>query len=233
MICSHMPDTEKQTTNHQYWTPGDRSGGFLFDPILLPLLAVAAVSLIMIAILSQVKITAEAAEPQVVVDTQIALLFTPEVRYWEQKIITWSEEWTLDPNLIATVMQIESCGNPSALSSAGAMGLFQVMPYHFSDNENPYKPNINARRGLSFLKQTLEARAGEPRLGLAGYNAGITGAKQPEQNWPAETIRYVYWGTGIYQDAIKGKAHSERLEEWLSAGGASLCTKAAQNLGIP
>jgi hypothetical protein len=165
-------------------------------------------------------------------NTKIAPLFTPEVHHWEQEISSWSQTWGLDPNLVATVMQIESCGDPHALSPAGAMGLFQVMPYHFSDGEDPFKPDVNAWRGLAYLKDALETRGGDVRLGLAGYNGGITGAKRPDSTWSAEMIRYTYWGTGIYNDALKGKAYSERLNEWLGRGGASLCAQAAKTLSL-
>ncbi len=214
-------------------TPGNRSGGFIFNNLLLPPLAVILVGIVMACLLSQVSIAATPAPETKGKTGLIASFFTPEVQYWEPKIASWSQEVGLDPNLIATVMQIESCGNPNARSSVGAMGLFQVMPFHFADNEDPYKPNINARRGLAFLKKALEARSGDPKLTLASYNAGISGANQPEHAWPAETIRYVYWGTGIYKDAKKGRDESARLAEWLAAGGSSLCRQAAQTLGIP
>lgn len=158
---------------------------------------------------------------------KIAAIFAPEVRRWEDEIVAWSNEWGLDPNLVATVMQIESCGDPRAVSSAGAMGLFQVMPFHFSGGEDPYIPGTNAYRGLAYLRSALDARGGDVRLAFAGYNGGINGAKRPESTWPAETIRYVYWGTGIYADARQGKGQSERLDEWLGRGGASLCAQAA------
>ena len=162
----------------------------------------------------------------------IAPLFTPEVQYWSQNIEVWSKKWDLDANLIATVMQIESCGNPKARSSVGATGLFQVMPYHFADGEDPYKPGINASRGLPYLKKALDTREGVIRYGLAGYNGGINGAQRPESAWSSETVRYVYWGTGIFQDAQAGKTQSDRLDEWLARGGANLCTQAAGALGI-
>jgi hypothetical protein len=164
--------------------------------------------------------------------SNIAPLFTPEVQYWAGHIAGWSQQTGIDPNLIATVMQIESCGDPGAVSHAGAIGLFQVMPYHFEDGEDPYKPATNAHRGLNYLQRALEAREDVVRLGLAGYNGGITGAKKPEYAWPNETQRYVYWGTGIYEDAIKGKSSSNRLNEWLGRGGSSLCKQAAQRLGL-
>ncbi len=162
----------------------------------------------------------------------IASFFTPEVQYWSGNIIQWSEQTGIDANLIATVMQIESCGDPFAKSSVGAMGLFQVMPYHFESGEDPFKPSTNAQRGLDYLNRALAARDGVTRLGLAGYNGGITGAKRPEAQWADETQRYVYWGTGIYQDANDGRATSERLDEWLGRGGASLCKQAAQRFGV-
>jgi hypothetical protein len=162
----------------------------------------------------------------------IAPLFTPEVQYWSKNIVEWSQQTGIDANLIATVMQIESCGDPFAKSSAGAMGLFQVMPFHFENGEDPYKPATNARAGLRYLEQALAARNGVVYLGFAGYNGGITGAKRPESQWPDETKRYVYWGSGIYEDAAKMKANSDRLNEWLGRGGVSLCNQAAQRLGI-
>lgn len=196
----------------------------------LPPLAVIILSFMMICILSQVTIASSPPPPAPAV--HIAPLFTPEIQYWEQKIVAWSDDWDLDPDLVATVMQIESCGNPSAQSSVGAMGLFQVMPYHFSGNENPYKPNINARRGLAYLKAALDSGGGNPRFAFAGYNGGIAGAKNPETSWPAETTRFVYWGLGIYEDAVNGKSQSDRLNEWMGAGGTSLCKTASENLGI-
>ncbi len=164
--------------------------------------------------------------------SRIAPLFTAQIQYWEADIANWSQKWGLDPNLVATVMQIESCGDPQAVSRAGAMGLFQVMPYHFVSGEDPFQPGTNALRGLSYLKNALEAREGSIKYGLAGYNGGITGAKRPENVWSNEMDRYVYWGTGIYADAKNGKEHSDRLDEWLAFGGASLCKQAGNRLGI-
>jgi len=162
-------------------------------------------------------------------NSQIAPLFTKEVQYWSNDIVRWANQWGLDPNLVATVMQIESCGDPKASSSAGAMGLFQVMPFHFASGENGYDPETNAKRGMSYLTRSQTA-GGSIKMALAGYNAGITGAKGL---WSNETERYVYWGTGIYQDALAGKSSSNRLNEWLDSGGASLCRQAASHLKIP
>ena len=226
-----MPRNKTTPKTQTKRTPGSKSGGFLFD-LKLPPLAVILVSMLMTCLLSQATMASTIQVIGFFGESEIAPLFTPEVQHWGRQITAWSREYDLDPNLVATVMQIESCGNPKARSGAGAMGLFQVMPYHFTATEDPYKANTNALRGLSYLKQALEARGGEARLAFAGYNGGITGAKRPEYAWPSETMRYVYWGMGIYSDARQGKTTSPRLEEWLSAGGTSLCRKAAAQLGI-
>lgn len=204
--------------------------------ILFPPITVFIVGIVLALLLTRVDVDATAAQAtsanQKNTGHHIAPLFTAEVQHWGEKIASWSEDWNLDPNLVATVMQIESCGNPKAVSRAGAMGLFQVMPYHFETGEAPYQPATNAGRGLAYLRRSLDARGGNVRLGLAGYNGGINGTKKAESTWPAETIRYVYWGTGIYADAQKGKTSSERLNEWLGSGGASLCAQAARQLEL-
>ena len=162
----------------------------------------------------------------------ISAIFRPEVQYWGNAIRTWSAAAGLDPNLVATVMQIESCGDPRARSRAGAMGLFQVMPYHFASGDDPYNPDTNARRGLAYLKRSLAAANGDARLALAGYNGGIGVIGRPESSWSAETQRYAYWGSAIYADATSGATVGLRLQEWITVGGEGLCRQAGTRLGI-
>jgi hypothetical protein len=160
-------------------------------------------------------------------------IFTPEVQYWAASIEAWSATAGVDSNLAATVMQIESCGDPLARSRAGAIGLFQVMPFHFYASDNPYDPATNAARGLDYLRRSFDTALGDPRLALAGYNGGIGVISRGEFSWAAETVRYVYWGSGIYSDAVSGSRSSPRLEEWFNAAGASLCRQAHTRLGLP
>jgi hypothetical protein len=156
----------------------------------------------------------------------LSSLFTPQVHYWSPQIQDWAAQWQLDPNLVATVMQIESCGHPQIQSSAGAVGLFQVMPFHFGANENPELPHVNAERGLSYLAEALKQAEGDIGRALAGYNGGHGYINRPIHEWPAETKRYVHWGTGIYTDATSGRSASAILGQWLSAGGSDLCEQA-------
>jgi soluble lytic murein transglycosylase-like protein len=159
-------------------------------------------------------------------------IFTPEVQHWADKIVSWSAVFKLDPNLAATVMQIESCGAPAVVSGSGAQGLFQVMPFHFAAGENTLDPDTNAARGLAYLALGLARASGDAGLALAGYNGGHSLIGQDSSLWPDQTQRYWYWGTGIYQDAANGQPESGRLQEWLQAGGASLCAQADSELGL-
>lgn len=159
-------------------------------------------------------------------------IFTPEVQHWATRIADWAAPYELDPNLVATVMQIESCGAPSAVSRSGAQGLFQVMPFHFAPEDVMQDPDTNAGRGVAYLALGL-ARAGDNAgLALAGYNGGHSVIGRDSSLWSNETKRYWYWGTGIYDDALSGQTSSPRLQEWLAAGGASLCARAAEELGL-
>jgi soluble lytic murein transglycosylase-like protein len=163
---------------------------------------------------------------------QIAPLFTPSVQYWGADIARWASEKGIDPNLLATVMQIESCGDEDAVSSAGAQGLFQVMPFHFSANENMIDPETNAARSTDFLDLCLDYADNDARLAMACYNGGPSVVNRPFATWAHETQRYYVWGATIYQDAQATLATSESLNTWLNAGGSGLCTRAESGLGM-
>lgn len=165
--------------------------------------------------------------------TGISPIFRIEVQYWADSIVKWAAASNLDPNLAATIMQIESCGDPRARSGAGAMGLFQVMPYHFRAGENPYDPDTNALRGLGYLIRSLEAASGDARLALAGYNGGIGVIRRAEGTWSAQTRRYVQYGAPIYYDAVSDAKTSAALDEWYKKYGISLCKQAGKRLGLP
>lgn len=159
--------------------------------------------------------------------SSISPIFSNEVRAWESHIVTWSQQYGVDPNAVATIMQIESCGDMLAESYVGAQGLFQVMPFHFDAGESMKDPDTNAMRGIAYYKLGLELHQGDWTLAFAGYNGGHGTVTKPMSQWPHETQRYHYWAEGIYADALAGAQSSPRLQEWMEAGGASLCRQAS------
>lgn len=161
---------------------------------------------------------------------EIATFFAPSVQHWATDIQHWAEEYHVDTQLMATVMQIESCGHPTVVSSAGARGLFQVMPFHFETGENMIDPDTNAKRGGLFLNYCYNASGGDIGLTLACYNGGPSVINRPLNTWPNETQRYYRWGVGIYSDAIVNQPNSDTLDQWMNAGGSSLCASALNEI---
>lgn len=153
-------------------------------------------------------------------------VFTDEVLYWEPMIRAWALIYQVDPNVIATVIQIESCGDPTVSSSAGAQGLFQVMPFHFQPGEDMLDVQTNATRGMNYLAEGLAKADGHVGLALAGYNGGHGVINRGWATWHSETKRYYEWGSQIYAEAVSGANSSPTLQDWLNAGGQSLCNRA-------
>lgn len=80
----------------------------------------------------------------------------------------------LSADLLHAVVQAESAYNPEARSTAGAMGLMQLMPatarrYGVTD---VWDPAQNLTGGASYLRDLLDLFKNDLRLALAAYNAG-------------------------------------------------------------
>ncbi|WP_205912033.1 lytic transglycosylase domain-containing protein [Rhodobacter sp. SGA-6-6] len=79
---------------------------------------------------------------------------------------------------IRAVLQVESGGNRTAVSSAGAMGLMQIMPETWAElriqhrlGEDPFEPRDNILAGAAYLREMFD-RYGNIGAMLAAYNAG-------------------------------------------------------------
>jgi hypothetical protein len=210
-----------------YRSKGKRLPAFFLPAVIL---AIAGTGFVLF-ILHLQGINPLEVKPRVPVG-KLPAFFSPSVRYWEPEILAWSEIWDLDPLLVTTVMQIESCGDPKAESPAGAQGLFQVMPFHFAAGEKMQNPDINAQRGLAYLSESYQKSGGNIELTLAGYNGGHGQIDRQPALWPEETQHYVQWGSGIYWEAVAGDQESETLKAWLMAGGWHLCQQAERSLGL-
>jgi Transglycosylase SLT domain len=173
--------------------------------------------------------------PVVANRTSLAPTFTKEVLFWADNIMRWANEYGIEPNLLATVIQIESCGHYLIGSNAGAQGLFQVMPFHFSEGENMLDPDTNAKRGINYLIGGLQLADGHIGLAMAGYNGGWGVIPRGWGRWAQETRNYYYWGSALYMDALNNVPanQSQALQSWLNAGGSRLCDLAATVLNVP
>ncbi|HTX60438.1 MAG TPA: lytic transglycosylase domain-containing protein [Verrucomicrobiae bacterium] len=76
--------------------------------------------------------------------------------------------------LIRAVLMAESAGDPSAISTAGAQGLMQLMPGTAASCgvANPFDPTENVECGSSYLHSLLRRYHNNVTLAVAAYNAG-------------------------------------------------------------
>lgn len=105
-----------------------------------------------------------------------------------------AKEQGVDATLVRAVIQVESGFEPRARSSAGAVGLMQVMPQTAKQygvtGRRLYDPRANIEAGIKHLKSLLDHLP--LHLALAAYNAG-EGAVQRFKGVPPypETQKYV------------------------------------------
>jgi len=80
----------------------------------------------------------------------------------------------IDPELVHIVIRAESNYDAFAISSAGAMGLMQLMPATALQYgvRNVFDAAQNIEGGVRYLKDLVKLYNGQTRLVLAAYNAG-------------------------------------------------------------
>ncbi|WP_171379599.1 lytic transglycosylase domain-containing protein [Brucella intermedia] len=109
-----------------------------------------------------------------------------------------SQRFGIPEHWIRSVRRVESAGDVRAVSSAGAMGLMQVMPDTWTElrtryalGRDPYDPRDNILAGTAYLREMYD-RYGSPGF-LAAYNAGPGRYEEylAGRPLPAETRAYV------------------------------------------
>ena len=126
------------------------------------------------------------------------------ISQWDEMIEDAARRFNLPPSWVRGVMRMESGGQTMLngrpiTSSAGAMGLMQVMPETFAAmtrryglGSNPYEPRANILAGTAVLREMYD-RYG-PDDFLAAYNAGpgrVDDHLRSGRPLPFETQHYV------------------------------------------
>ncbi|WP_075185240.1 transglycosylase SLT domain-containing protein [Teredinibacter haidensis] len=101
---------------------------------------------------------------------------------YEEEVYQTSDTTKVSPELLYAIARQESAFKEKAHSSAGAMGLMQLMPATASSTarrngikhskQDLYKPEHNIQLGGLYLNQLLEQYNGNRILAAAAYNAG-------------------------------------------------------------
>jgi soluble lytic murein transglycosylase-like protein len=80
----------------------------------------------------------------------------------------------IEPELVLSVIHVESNFNPYAISRAGAIGLMQVMPFWLKEigkpGDNLFSAYTNLRYGCTILKYYLDKEKGNRTRALMRYN---------------------------------------------------------------
>ena len=110
-------------------------------------------------------------------------------------------KYAVDPKLVSAVAEVESGGNQSAVSSAGAVGVMQLMPETAAGlGVNPYDMKSNVEGGTKYLREMLDTFDGDVKKAVAAYNAGPNAVKAYGGIPPyAETQNYVNNVLDIYR----------------------------------
>lgn len=89
-------------------------------------------------------------------------------------IVQEAQHRNLDPLLVKSVIWVESCFDPRAVSRVGAHGLMQLMPATAAELgvTDRFDPAQNIRGGVTYLARMLERFGQNLDLALAAYNAG-------------------------------------------------------------
>ncbi len=117
----------------------------------------------------------------------------PDAKYRVELLRAAHHEATragLKPELVLAVIDVESGFNRFAISSAGARGLMQVMPFWLKEIGRPgdslMSIQTNLRYGCTILKYYLDKERGNLRAALARYN-GSQG-----QGWYPARVNLAY-----------------------------------------
>lgn len=100
----------------------------------------------------------------------------------------------LDPELVLAVIQVESNFDRFAISSAGARGLMQIMPFWLDEigrpGDNLFHIRTNLRLGCTILRHYLEEEKGHLSRALARYNGSAGQTWYPARVFKALRTRW-------------------------------------------
>ena len=109
--------------------------------------------------------------------SDLAPYWSPRVQQWESLIAREAERRELDPDLLASLVWMESRGDAVAVGPVGAVGLMQVMPREAGFTWRPthnelLDPATNLFWGTRTLATVVKQGEGDIFNALAAYNGG-------------------------------------------------------------
>jgi len=150
-----------------------------------------------------------------------SLTQSPGYAHWQHKMSTRLADWIanprqreellsliyyesrragLDPQLVLSVIEVESGFRKYAVSHANARGYMQVMPFWTqvigSDDDNLFRIRTNLRYGCTILRHYLDLEEGNLVRALARYNGSLG------QTWYPKRIERAWQSHWTYEPVI-------------------------------
>ena len=172
--------------------------------------------------------------------------------YYVSLVRKAARKYGVDQDMAVALARQESAFNPKAVSSAGALGLMQLMPATAAtmmgksvtadnvDHNRVLKPQTNAHLGCRYLSKMIRAFGGTVEYALAAYNAGPTAVSRwrrrgdlpteifVEEIPYSETRNYVMkvlsWKRK-YEFLERARAEVKRAERKNSKGSSRVATR--------
>jgi soluble lytic murein transglycosylase-like protein len=160
---------------------------------------------------------------------------------WDPLIATASKRFNVSEAWIRAVMRMESGGRTMLaegqpiVSTAGAMGIMQVMPQTYATmkklyglGDDPFDPSDNLMAGTATL-HLLHKTYGYPLM-FAAYNDGpgmLEAHRRAGEPWPLETINYVAGITAILSGGSPSRAGGATVRLTRPDGAAVMIDAAA------
>ncbi|MDR3414050.1 MAG: lytic transglycosylase domain-containing protein [Formivibrio sp.] len=108
----------------------------------------------------------------------------------------------LDPQLVLGLIFVESGFNRYAISSVGARGLMQVMPFWVrqigNSQQNLLDMNTNLRYGCTILRYYLDIENGDLFRALGRYNGSLGRAEYPDMVYSAWKTHFSWNPSGQF-----------------------------------
>lgn len=163
-----------------------------------------------VALVSKMRVTvpAQNAQPQLVftspyTPTVTSFYNNPNKTKFNHLISQAAARHQVDEKLLHAVIQTESAYRPDAISSAGAVGLMQLMPATASrfGVMNSTNPEQNINGGTRYLRYLIDLFPSSLSLAVAAYNAGENSVLRHNNSIPPypETQNYVKQVMTLYK----------------------------------
>lgn len=135
----------------------------------------------------------------------------------ENLVKKYSKQNGLDKDLVKSIIQVSSAGDPKAKSESGSAGLMQLAPSVVKDLaiKNPFDAEQNIKGGCAYLKMLMN-QFNNLELAVAAFNAGpaVISKTGKVPSYP-ETKNFVEAVMNLYKALKEEAVESELYGAWL------------------